>query len=130
MPKYKNSILTAFKDSKYIGVDMYTSKVVFSRKIPIVSQEIGDYLALCHAIILASKGSKDLVIYTTNESAIFLLLNSFEKINNPPDIFLKCIEKMKNYTFHEDNGYFKLKNKHIAARLWPNYWGDIPNYFE
>ena len=67
--------------SEYRGVDLETGKVIFYKKIGVATNNITEFIALCHAVLLSL--GKETTIYTDSQTAI-----SWLKKKQPKAIFL------------------------------------------
>lgn len=112
---------------EYQGVDFYTGKIVF-RKGPFLdaTNNIGEYLALVHALALMKKKGDNRPIYSDSKIAIGWVKNKGHRTKHKPseqnkdtfDLLKRADKWLKNNTF--ENKILKWETK---------AWGEIPADF-
>jgi ribonuclease HI len=109
---------------EYRGVDMKTGKIIFEKKYEIATNNIGEFLAIVHAVALYKKAGKELrVVYSDSATAISWVKHKrcktkFEK-NDKNAVVFEHIQRAIMWL--NNNSYdTKILKWNTAA------WGEIP----
>lgn len=109
----------------YKGVDIFTGKVLFESTIGMATNNIGEFLALCHAIHYCFERKIKPTIYTDSVTALAWVRN--EKTNSSfkdnPEIISR-LEKAVRYLKS-----IPLKETLVIEKWNTNIWGEIPADF-
>ncbi len=111
---------------EYQGVDTKTKAQIFHKKFPLGTNNIGEFLAIVHALALLQRSQKDTPIYTDSRTAMAWVRNKKVKTNlkkTPATNFLyQLIDRAE--TWLKTNTY---PNKILK---WDTeHWGEIPADF-
>jgi ribonuclease HI len=118
--------------SKYRGVDIRTGEIVFSSQIGYATNNICEFLALCHAIGYAIQNGQT-QIYSDSVTAIAWVsakriksnLVQHEKTKKAHDLVHRSLEFLKTVTIEHD-GIDLIINNSIAVSKWhTSEWGEI-----
>lgn len=105
--------------SKYKGVDLQTGKIVFETEwIGITTNNVTEFLAICHAIHYLKKNNLDFPIYSDSQTAISWIKK--KRVNTSCFNLNDRIKKAEK--FIEKNN-FKIEKWHTSM------WGENPADF-
>jgi ribonuclease HI len=79
---------------EYQGVDTHTKEVLFHKKYPLGTNNIGEFLALVHGLAFLKKNGSDIPIYSDSVNALLWIKNKKCKTNlvkNNKNSELKCV---------------------------------------
>lgn len=124
--------------SEYKGVDIATGKVLFHVGIDVATNNITEFIALCHAIIQADKDNIKVDIYTDSVTAISWV--KYKKANsnlNPGRNTQKAIDYLKRVESLLQKMDISIAgsdelliNSKISVLKWyTSEWGEIPADF-
>ena len=120
--------------SEYRGVDLLSKKVVFHQKIGFSTNNITEFIALCHAIFLFK--NKKTIIYTDSQTALFWLKNKSvttrlqknEKTKIAHIYLDRCLSKLEEINIYDDGNYLRINDLKISKWL-TSKWGETPADF-
>lgn len=124
--------------SEYKGVDISTGEVLFHIKIDVATNNITEFIALCHAIIQANKDNVKIDIYTDSVTAISWVKNKRANSNLKPGRntqkaidYLKRVESiLSKFDVSKIGSDELLINSKISVLKWyTSEWGEIPADF-
>jgi ribonuclease HI len=111
---------------EYQGVDTHTKEVLFHKKYPLGTNNIGEFLALVHGLAFLKKNGSDIPIYSDSVNALLWIKTkkcktTLVKNNKTTELFetiARAEEWLKNNTW---------KNQLIKWET--ESWGEIPADF-
>jgi ribonuclease HI len=120
--------------SEYRGVDLSTGEVIFHQKIGISTNNITEFIALCHAILLNL--DKKTTIYTDSQTSLYWLksksvttkLPKNEKTKIANEYLQRCLSKLKDLNVKSD-GIDLFVNNITVSKWYTSEWGEIPADF-
>ena len=124
--------------SEYKGVDIATGKILFHINIDVATNNITEFIALSHAVILAAKDNNKIDIYTDSITALSWLLKKKANSNLIPGRntqkaidFLKRVElSLKELDIVKAGSDEIIVNGKISVLKWYSCeWGEIPADF-
>ena len=124
--------------SEYKGVDIATGKTLFHVSIDVATNNITEFIALSHAIILANKNDVKIDIYTDSVTALSWIKNKRANSNLKPGRntqkaidYLKRVEiALKDMDIVKAGSDELLINSKISVLKWyTSEWGEIPADF-
>ena len=123
---------------EYRGIDIETGKILFHVKLGIGTNNIAEYVGLCHAALFAVKNDLKTVIYTDSQTAL-----SWIKYNNPKStlprtektsqaygILDRVVVAMKKQSITSDGIDITINDKITVSKWYTTEWGEIPADFE
>lgn len=123
--------------SEYRGIDLSTGEVIFHQKIGISSNNITEFVAVGHAILLALQKPDQQTIYTDSQTAISWIkkkaINSTlpicERTKVSYDYASRIIAKLKEVPIIY-NGIDLIINNQVTVTKWySSEYGEIPADF-
>jgi len=124
--------------SEYKGVDISTNKVMWHIKIDVATNNITEFLALSHAVLMAVKYNMTTDIYTDSITAISWLLKKQANSNLKPgrnttlaiDYLSRAENALKALKIEKKGSDELLINDTISVLKWySSEWGEIPADF-
>lgn len=120
--------------SEYRAVDLETNKVLFHVKIGISTNNITEFIGLCHAVLLNLEN--ETTIYTDSQTALSWLKSKSVNSNLPNNeltekshSYLKrCLSNIENLKFSFDGLSLKINNLTIS-KWYTSEYGEIPADF-
>ena len=122
--------------SEYRGLDLETGKVLFHKKIGISTNNITEFIALGHAVLLSLQQS-EITIYSDSQTALSWLkkksvnteLPISDKTKISQDYCDRILSKVKDLHI-EFNGIDLIINNNITVSKWySSEYGEIPADF-
>lgn len=120
--------------SEYRAIDLETNKVIFHKKIGISTNNITEFIGLCHAVLLNLEN--ETTIYTDSQTALSWLKsksvnsslpkNELTQIAN--DYLSRCLKQIENLKFSFDGISLKINNLTIS-KWYTSEYGEIPADF-
>jgi len=123
--------------SKYRAVDIKTGKLLFNVDIGIATNNITEFIALCHAVLYAKQHLLTVTIYTDSQTALSWLKSKHANSSLPASNktvtaldYLKRVEgKLKPLSIESD-GIDLIADLSITISKWyTSEWGEIPADF-
>lgn len=120
--------------SEYQGMNLETKEILFRKKIGISTNNITEFIGLCHAILLYL--DKKITIYSDSQTAISWIkrkniktsLPKSEKTKIANDYLNRCLIKLKDLEIKSDGIDLFINN--ITISKWhTSEWGEIPADF-
>ncbi len=103
----------------YRGVDLETGKIIFEQKLGLGTNNIAEFLAICHAIHYCEKNNLEPNIWSDSVTAIAWVRDKRHKSTFNGDI-----------NHRMDKACEFIKNKNIKINKWvTKEWGEIPADF-
>jgi ribonuclease HI len=111
---------------EYQGVDTHTKEVLFHKKYPLGTNNIGEFLALVHGLAFLKKNGSDIPIYSDSVNALLWIKTkkcktTLVKNNKTTELFetiARAEEWLKNNTWKNQLIKWETEN-----------WGEIPADF-
>ena len=123
--------------SEYRGLDLGSGKVLFHEKIGIATNNISEFCALGHAILLALQNKEQCTIYSDSQTALSWVkkkaVNSSLPVNDKTKKAInyqnRILEKLKDLSILF-NGIDLIINNQITVTKWySSEYGEIPADF-
>jgi ribonuclease HI len=120
--------------SEYKGVDITTGRVIFHVGIDVATNNITEFIGLCHAIFLCAKSKEKVDIYTDSMTALSWVK---KRVSNSTLIPGRNTQKAIDYLNRVEAGLKELDvkvagsdeliiNGHISVLKWyTSEWGEI-----
>ncbi|MDR0828929.1 MAG: reverse transcriptase-like protein [Prevotellaceae bacterium] len=110
--------------TEYRGVDFRTGKVLFNYKLGVATNNIGEFLAIVHALALCKQQNLSVsVIYSDSVSAIAWVRNKKAKTQFDRN---EKTEKVYDLIFRAEQ-WLKTNTTDISILKWDTEnWGEIP----
>ena len=103
----------------YRGLDLETGKILFEKQLGLGTNNIAEFLAVCHAIHYVNKHKLNTDIYSDSVTAIAWVRNKQHKSTFDGEVS-KRLNKACEF----------LKNNNIIIKKWlTKEWGEIPADF-
>ena len=122
--------------AKYRGVDIATNKVLFLVELGVSTNNIAEYIAICHAVLLAIKETPT-TIYTDSQTALSWLRSGYpnttladcDRTHKSLDLLKRANNKMRELTVKKD-GIDILFNETVRVSKWyTSEYGESPADF-
>lgn len=122
--------------SEYRGIDLETGNVLFHQKIGISSNNICEYIALCHGILYALKNNIE-DVYTDSQTALSWLKHKNVNSSLPKNAmtsksyeYLDRIKKaIESFKLDDQVILININNKVNANKWYTSEYGEIPADF-
>jgi len=123
--------------SEYRGINLATGEVLFHCKIGIATNNITEFIALGHAILLAIKESEPQTIYSDSQTALSWVkkksvnskLPNTERTKTAINYQERILSKLKDLTIVDNGLDLIIENKVIVTKWYSSEYGEIPADF-
>jgi ribonuclease HI len=124
--------------SEYRGVDIETGKTLFHIKIGIATNNIAEYLGVCHGILYAIGKGLTTTVYSDSQTALSWIKSQSTKTTLPntekTKLALELMSRAKlAMTKHiiKNDGIDSVVDLNVTVSKWyTTEWGEIPADFE
>jgi ribonuclease HI len=123
--------------SQYRGVDIKTGKIIFTLDIGIATNNITEFLAVCHAILWCTNKNIKSTIYTDSQTALAWVKYKKAKSSLPVsnktatalDYLARVESKLKPLSITSDGIDLTINNTVTLSKWYTSEWGEIPADF-
>lgn len=106
----------------YRGIDIFTGKILFEENIGLATNNIGEFLAVCHAIHFCFKNKIKPVIYTDSVTALAWVRK--EKVSTTFKDNKKVLERLDKAIKYLKS--IPLKDTLVIEKWDTENWGEVP----
>jgi ribonuclease HI len=123
--------------TEYRAIDLETGKVVFHQRIGIATNNIGEFLAVVHAIAEMEKRGIIGIVYTDSQTAISWVkkksCNTSLKKSRYTELAIdmkdRALKYLKQKTIDTSDEFFIKINNIELSKWFTQSWGEIPADF-
>ena len=118
--------------SKYRGVDIHTGAVLFETKLGYATNNVAEFVGLCHAIAHALKHGYD-TVYCDSKTAMAWVKNKqinttmvkHERTKQAHEKMARCVDYLKGLEIHNDEFSIFINSQAAVEKWHTSEWGEI-----
>lgn len=123
--------------SEYRGMDLQTGKILFHVKLGIATNNIAEFIGLCHAVFYAvQKGYKE--VYSDSQTALRWLVKKqcnsslpvSEKTKTANDYKNRVLSKLKDMDIIDNTLDIRVEDSVNVSKWYTSEYGEIPADFD